>query len=133
MLQTLTSLPLIGFGDFNVTVPEFMESGWMGKLGVQLLDPGVASTTTMSPNRPIDFGVISNSIHDLFVSAQAVFTVPWGPHCGILFRFNAEPSAIQGLIMCVPKSLPLELFTETMLRRQQKYCNKMDEARPRYF
>lgn len=43
-------------------------------------------------------------------STHLIFTVPWGPHCGLVSVFNARPRSIQGLVQCLPRALPMEEF-----------------------
>jgi hypothetical protein len=65
MLKHLLRLPLVGFGDFNITYNEFLNSGWAERLRVNLIHPGLDSTLASCTNRPIDFGFISYEIDTL--------------------------------------------------------------------
>ena len=86
ILKNILGLPIIVLGDFNMLPQELLDSGWTSKLKVSLVESGAATTVSSAADRPIDFGLISNEIHHIFHNAQPILSVPWGPHCGILFR-----------------------------------------------
>jgi len=116
ILQTIAitarylNLPIICFGDFNITYDEFRESGWCEKMHISLLHPQVSSTLTSTSNRVIDFGFISNSIKLMFIDIHPKLDVPWGPHIGISAEFRMRPKSISQYVQCIPKPLPMSDF-----------------------
>ncbi len=46
----------------------------------------------------------------IFVRSELTWTVPWGPHCGINYEFNARPRPVQVFVLCIPEALPIESF-----------------------
>ena len=122
MLQCLVKLPIFCTGDFNVTIQDFMDSQWPDFLDVQVLDPGIASTTTASINRKIDFAFVSKRVSQVFLQCKPVFSSPWGPHYSFIFSLSIEACKVEGNALCVPKPFPLDHFYEIWdhLDEQQK-------------
>ena len=110
MLVQILGLPVIAVGDFNITVQDFQDSGWPELLKVKVLHTGARTTLATHSDRPIDFGLISNSISEMYIDSRILTNVPFGPHFGLLFSFYASPRSIHGKVLCVPKALPLKDF-----------------------
>ena len=75
-----------------------------------VLFPNTPSTLSTTSKRDVDFGFISISIKQIHMNTLPIFTVPFGPHYGFLFSFNARPRATKGLVQCIPKPLPMNQF-----------------------
>ena len=89
-----------------------MDSDWPTVLDVEVLSPNAVTTTSVSADRAIDFGLISKSIYKFFKRARPIFSVPWVPHYGEIFSFLMNPKSIKGKILCVPKALPIHHFSK---------------------
>ena len=109
-IQRLTKLPIIIAGDFNIPYQSFAESGWCERLNVRMVHPGVKSTTLLSNNRVIDFVLISPILDHLFRGIIPITTVPWWPHIAFLIVLVGKPRRITGLVQCIPRKLPMNLF-----------------------
>ncbi len=112
MIRKLVRLPLVCLGDFDLQLQEFLASGWLEFFDACILDPRVASTLKVSTSRVIDFGFVSKSIHQMFLELVLISDVPWGPHYGLLLGVCSRPRAINVLVQCKPKALPLDEFEQ---------------------
>ena len=101
MLSKMLGLPYVALGDFNITWQEFLESDWPTILDVEVLRPNAVTTTSVSADRAIDFGLISKSISKFFMSARPIYSVPWGPHYGAIYDFLMNPKSVKGQVVCV--------------------------------
>ena len=111
LLMHITGLPIFCVGDFNLTPREFLESGWTDKLKVELIEPtNTCTTTTLSNSRVIDFGFASLNLKHMILASEAIWTVPYGPHCGLLQTLAGRPREIKGLVLCIPRPLPIDDF-----------------------
>ena len=86
LLKVLLNLPILCFGDFNITFQQFEDSGWVKRLNVKLIDPGVDSTISTNSDRKIDFGFISTEIEAVF---NQVFPVIGGEHVFGFWQFSS--------------------------------------------
>ena len=119
MVIKMSGLPWIAFGDFNITFEDFQESEWLQYLDADLLHPNMKSTTSLSQNRVIDFGLMSRSLKGMFRKSRPIYTVPWGPHFAALYEFVMDPMALRGKVVCIPRSLPMKI-SETSGKRWQR-------------
>ena len=110
MLKHLLHLPLIGFGDFNITFHDFQKSGWAERLRVNLIHPGLDSTLASCANRPIDFGFISYEVDTMKEWVKPITSVPWAPHFGFMVALSMKPREATALVLSIPKKLPIDIF-----------------------
>jgi hypothetical protein len=70
------------------------------------------TTTSLSPNRPIEFALISNPIKNMHHLTKPNYIIPWGPHYACIHEFRTEANIIHGNVLCIPKPLPIDHFNE---------------------
>lgn len=133
MLVHILNLPIVCFGDFNLKTQEFLESGWCEKLRVQIIYPNLSSTISTSSNRDIDFGFISTCVKSVYLYTQPILSVPFSPHYGFVVSLSARPRSVQGLVHCIPKSLPIQPFLSTWneftpIQQQTIYNDSLQQA-----
>ncbi len=64
-----------------------------------------------------------------------IFSVPWGPHCGLLYTFYARPRALEGLVQCMPKALPIKEFKAEweLLDEPRQYVVKQSQTQSKLY
>ena len=70
ILSKIFSIPLLIYGDFNITSKQFLESGWCDKLKVTLRKAKVSTTLHGIDGRDIDFYLVSNTILTLILDIE---------------------------------------------------------------
>ncbi len=65
MVSKIQGLHIFAIGDWNITFQEFADSVWPEFLDVHLINPNMPTTTSLSPNRPIEFALIPNPIKNM--------------------------------------------------------------------
>ena len=98
---------MIGFGDCNIPYQQFADSGWLERMKVVPIHPGVPTTITSAPNRDIDFGLVSSDIQHIIKHVTPIHAVPWGPHIGLEIVVWANPRAMSFLVQCIPRTFPM--------------------------
>ena len=101
MVTDLVGLPWICSGDFNLTSDEFKQSEWPDFLRCVVIEPCCETTVSTSQNRIIDFTIVSIGIQMLIEKSEPIYTVPWGPHWGLILTVNVKPKQIVGSVVCV--------------------------------
>ncbi len=117
---------------FNITPQELLDGGWCDEFRAKIIHPNTLTTISTFINRPIDFGIISTSIECMYITTHPVYTVPFGPHYGLVSEFCAKPRSIQGLVQYMPRALPIEEFNYecaclncTQIKNIQDTANKL--------
>ena len=110
LLKLATGLPMIIYGDFNMLPSELYPSGWLERVQGTIAKCNRGSTLNLIENRHIDYFVISNTIVNLVKDIQPILEVGWSPHIAIELTIVGAPLEIVGPVMCLPKSLPFEIF-----------------------
>ena len=77
MVRRSLGLPFFAIGDWNITFKEFVDSVWPEFLDVHMIDPIMPTTTSLAPNRPIEYAMISNPIRNMHHLTKPIYTVPW--------------------------------------------------------
>ena len=127
MLVSLTGLPFICVGDFNIHCDEFSQSEWPEFLSCEVIHPG-GTTISSAEDRPIDFVLVSYSISKLINKVEIIHQVPWGPHYALSISVKANVKLVTGQVLCVPKALPvddfLKIWKHTPTNEQDKLVKK---------
>ena len=110
IIRNMLKIPMLCIGDFNIPYEEFAESGWINRLQVKMLHPGVTTTLKTTSNRIIDFGLASIDLYNAILSIKPIYNVVWGPHIALYIIMNAKPRSIKANVQCIPRTLPLAVF-----------------------
>ena len=100
-------VPFIMYGDFNAEPDELRALEWLSSVDAVIAGPFVGtcrSSGAAADGRNIDFLVISNCIAPLVVSAEAVWSVPFAPHCAIKLTLRREPRLVKETIPVKPRA-----------------------------
>ena len=94
-MVTSISLVFLIVADFNMTVHELSDSGWLNLLQVEAALPlDTDHTCKMGSGRLIDFLLPAKELRAGILSVTTDRAVPWSPHYGIGYTLNAQPITI---------------------------------------
>ena len=81
----------IAMRDFNITAEELEDSGLLRALGLTLVRLEISeSTRTNGKCSCIDYALVTATFNDAIAGAEAVKTLPWGPHLGLRLKFKTD-------------------------------------------
>ena len=113
------NLPFIILADWNMQPDELKSSGFLRKIGGEVLVPkGVMSTC--SSGRMLDYGVVSLRLRPSIEDLDPVLSVPWSSHLGLRLRLRKTPRSTRVRELYVPKTInsicqkPNETFTKNV-------------------
>ena len=87
------AVPWVALGDMNMPPESLKATGWLEKLGAELLVPADAELTCTNGRRKgrlIDYGFCSPEARQLVQQLRVVHEVPWGTTLGALFRITSK-------------------------------------------
>ena len=85
------------------------DAGWFDKLQVNEHLPPVPTTISTAKHLLFDVVLVSRSI-PIVISSQIDQNVTWGPHWALELVVPLRPLTIKGLVLCLPKALPIAHF-----------------------
>ena len=101
--------PSVVVGDWQVTPQELQTTRWMERAQLVVANPaGVTATcaTGFGGARLLDYFLVSPVLMPLLLS-EAVYSVPWKPHIGLLLSLSAHPRSFHAPTLISPRPLPL--------------------------
>ena len=108
ILRRVTGCPFICLGDFNMLPTELSDSVWLHNSDPYIKTTTSPTSTSASVDRRIDMCLYSRHLHPMIHDLTLVMGCPWSPHFGMDLSIVAKPRSIQGMVIAVPRPLPME-------------------------
>ncbi len=111
-LRTLLGKSMIIIGDFNNTVQQIEEAGWLDMLQVQPIVPNIETTFKNAKDRKIDYILISRDIQHIVVDLVPDVGTPW-VHVGFSFALLTRPREYHIHRVRQPAAIPIKWMERT--------------------
>ena len=105
--RNILNLPVIIFGDINIEIYKFRESGLLQAYDLEIYElPGDRSTKYS--NKKITYIIYSGQLRSIIKKCKVLKNEPFGPHYGYELRLGGTKN-VQGTVLKVPRPLPFDI------------------------